>query len=388
MPLALYALALAAFSIGTAEFVIAGLLPGLSSDLSVSIPTTGLLVTGYAVGVAIGGPILAILTARLPRKPMIVALMSFFVLGQVLCALAPSYSLLMAARVLVACGHGLFYGIATIGAASLVPPQRRGAALSLVLAGITVANILGVPGGTAIGNAFGWRMTFWAVGAVAIIATIAIAVLLPPDRRHDDNPASLAAEIRVLGHQEVLLSYVIIVLQITGALAFVTYQVPLLATVTGVPAEGAPLFLLLFGLGSIVGIFAGGRLADWKLMPSLIGILLLQTCFLATMLLAMHTPVTMGINMFIAGAVGFAFNTPVQSRILHAAREAPNLAATLVSTAFNIGIAAGAFVGAAMLNAGIGYQYLPVVGIVCSLVATGVAALSWMLERRATLVPA
>jgi DHA1 family inner membrane transport protein len=211
---------------------------------------------------------------------------------------------------------------------------------------------------------------------------------LPADRGHDEKTVSLAAEIRVLGRQQVLLSYLIITLQMIGALSFVTYQVPLLAEITGVPPESAPLFLLLFGIGSIVGIFSGGRLADWKLMPSLIAILLLQVFFQATMLFAMHAPVPMAINMFLIGAAGFAFNSPVQSRILHAAHEAPNLAATLVSTAFNIGIAAGAFVGAAMLSAGIGYQYLPVVGILCSLAAAGVAALSWSLDYRQAPLPA
>src|SRR5688500_6742751 len=183
MPIALFALALAAFSIGTTEFVINGILPVLSADLSVSIPTAGLLVTGYAAGVAVGGPIIAMLVARFPRKPVIVALTAVFTLGQVLCALAPDYGLLLVARLVSAAARGVCFGVGSVAVAHLVPPERRGAALSLFIGGITVANILGVPGGTAIGNAFGWRATFWCIAGLAALATIAIAVLLPQDKQ-------------------------------------------------------------------------------------------------------------------------------------------------------------------------------------------------------------
>ena len=388
MPIALYALALAAFSIGTAEFIIAGLLPDLSSDLAVSIPTAGLLVTAYAVAVAIGGPILAIATARLPKKPMIVALLAFFAVGQALCALAPSYPVLVAARILVACGHGLFYGIASVAVAELVPIERRGAALSLFLGGITVANVLGVPGGTAIGNAFGWRMSFWAVGAVALVATVLVARLLPSAKARHEHGVSVRTEFRALAHQQVYLSYLLIGLTMVGAISYATYQVPLLMGVTGIALTSTPLYLVIGGVGTICGIYAGGRLADWKLMPSLVAILLLQAVLYLIMLWTMHYPVLMAINMFLTGAAGFGFNSPVQSRILTAARAAPNLAATLVSTAFNIGIALGAFVGAVWIDHGLGYDRLPLVGIVCSLAAAGVAALSWSLDRRQALVTA
>jgi DHA1 family inner membrane transport protein len=385
MPFAIYALSLAAFSIGTAEFIIAGILPDLSHDLSVSIPTAGLLVTFYAAAVAIGGPVLALLTAKFPKKPMIIGLLSVFAIGQGLCALAPSYPVLVSARVFVACWHGLFYGIASVAVAELVPLKRRGAALSLFLGGITIANVLGVPGGTAIGNAFGWRMSFWAVGAVAIVATLLVAWALPPGKTRHEHAASVRTEIAVLARQQILLSYLLIGIAMVGAISYATYQVPLLMNVTGIALSATPLFLVIAGVGTIIGIYVGGRLADWKLMPSLIGVLLAQAALYATMLVSMHFPVLMAINMFLTGAAGFGFNSQVQSRILTAAHEAPNLAATLISTAFNIGIALGALVGALWIDHGLGYEHLPLVGVVCALAAAGVAVVSWSLDRKSAL---
>jgi DHA1 family inner membrane transport protein len=387
MPVALLALSLAAFAIGTAEFIIAGILPDLSSDFGVSIPTAGLLVTGYAVAVAIGGPILALLTAHLPRKPMIVGLLAVFAVGQALCALAPSYPLLMAARVFVACGHGLFYGIASVAAADLVPRKRRGTALALFLGGITVANVLGVPAGTAIGNAFGWRWAFWAIGGFALAATLLVAWLLPPGRPRHEEGSSIRAEIAALGHQQVYLSYLLTAIFMTGAIAFSTYQVPLMTRVTGIPLAYTSYFLVISGIGTIVGIYCGGRAADWRLMPSLISVLVIQALAAAIMLVAMHNPVTMVVGIFLTGALGFASNAPIQKRILEAAGRAPNLAATLISTAYNIGIALGAWVGALWIDHGLGYETLPVASILCSLVAAGLAIFSWSLERRRTLVP-
>jgi len=381
MPIALYTLSLAAFAIGTAEFIIAGILPDLSADFAVSIPAAGLLVTAYATAVAIGGPIFALLTAHLPRKPMIVFLLAFFTVGQALCAVAPSYPWLMAARIFVACGHGLFYGIASIAAADLVPAEKRGTALSMFLGGITVANVLGVPIGTAIGNALGWRWSFAAIGLFGLAATILVALLLPPGRTQHEAGTTVRKELAALNHQQVYLSYVVICLVMVGALTFATYQVPVLINVTGVAQQWTPLYLVIGGIGTIVGIYLGGRGADWKLMPSLLAILLGQACVAALMLLAMHQPIAMALTMFISGGLGFAFNSPVSSRILHAARVAPNLASTLVSTAFNIGIAAGAWVGALWIDHGLGYELLPVVGIACSLAAAATAALSWRLDH-------
>jgi DHA1 family inner membrane transport protein len=382
MPIGLLALSLAAFSVGTGEFIIAGILPDLSADFGVGIPTAGLLVTVYAIAVAIGGPILAMVTSSLPRKPLIVFLLAIFALGQAFCALAPSYSWLMAGRVFTACSHGLFFGTGSVAAMDLVAPQKRGMAMASFLGGITVANVFGIPGGTAIGNAFGWRWTFCAVGACGLAALGLVAQLLPQDPKRHEIRVSLGAEFRALNHHQVYLSYLVIVLTMVGALAFATYQVPAMIAVSGIPLDRTPLYLVISGIGAIIGIYAGGRAADWKLMPSMMTILLAQACASVLLTLAMPLALPMAIGMFISNATFWALNAPVQSRILGAARAAPHLASTLVSTAYNIGIGGGAWIGGLWINDGFGYQSLPVVAVVCSLLAAVVAAVSWMLDRR------
>jgi DHA1 family inner membrane transport protein len=383
----LLVLTFAAFAIGTSEFIVAGILPNLAVDFGVSIPTAGLLVTGYAIAVAVGGPILAILTAKLPRKPLIVFLLAAFSAGQVLCALAPSYAWLMAGRVFSACSHGLFFGAGSVAAIDLVPERRRGMAMALFLGGITVANLMGVPAGTAIGNALGWRWSFWAVGAGGVAAALLSAWWLPPGRSHAENGASLKDEFAALNHQQVYLSYLLIFFAILGSLAFATYQVPLMIAVTGLSQAETPLYLVIAGVGAVIGIYAGGRFADWKLMPSLLTILLGQSAAAAILLIAMWRPGAMAVALFVSSAVNWALNAPVQSRILSAARRAPHLASTLISTAYNIGIAAGAWVGALWIGLGPGYASLPVVAVVASLLAAGVAGLSWALEFRVRAVP-
>lgn len=378
MPIAIYALALAAFAIGTTEFIVSGILPEVSADLAVSIPTAGLLVTGYAAGVAVGGPILALLTARVPYKPMILILMLIFALGQVLCAFAPDYGMLLAARLVSACGHGVFFGIAALAVARLVPQEKRGAALALFIGGITIANILGLPGGTAIGQAFGWRMTFAAIAVLALLATAAIAYTLPPGKPGDAPAASLRVQGTQLRHPQVFSSYLIIVLVMIGSVSFSTYQVPLLIDITGVPPQDIPYYLLLAGAGAVAGIYLGGRLTDWNLAPSLVGVLCAQVVSNAALLLSVHSPVAMAINLFLGSCAGFAFSTPIQVRILNAARAAPNLAATLISAAYNIGIAGGALLGAMLLSAGLSYALLALVGVV----ASGLAALAAILTSR------
>ena len=382
MPLAIYALALAAFAIGSAEFIISGILPALAADLAVSIPTAGLLVTAYAIGVAIGGPILSVLTARFPPKPILVIVMSLFAVANVLCAIAPDYGLLLVARLLSAAVHGLFFGAGNVVVVKLVPPEKRGAAFSLFISGITVANLLGLPGGSAIGLAFGWRVTFLAVAALGAIAALVLIARLPAAKAEDQQQASFRTQLRELRHQQVYLSFLTIALVMIGALAFGAYQVPIMLNVTRLNPEIIPLYLLLGGVGSVLGIYLGGRATDWKPMPSLIAVLLLQALLYFTMLFAMHDKVWMTVNLFASSIVGFAFSTPLQARVLAAAHAAPNLASALVSTAFNIGIAAGAFIGAALLTAGVSYADLPAVGVVSAVCAAATAALSYWLERR------
>jgi len=383
MPIAIYALALAAFAIGTAEFIISGILPPLAADLSVTIPTAGLLVTAYAIGVAIGGPVLSLLTARLPLKPVMLVIMVVFAVSQVLCAFAPDYGMLLAARILSSAVHGTFFGAGGVIVTRLVPVLQRGAAVSLVIGGITVANLLGLPGGTAIGVAFGWRATFLAVAALSLVAVAALVWKLPRLPGAEPLTAGFRQQVRALRHHQVWLSYLTIITVMVGVIAFATYQVPMMIRITKVDPEMVPLFLLLGGVGSVLGIYAGGQAADWKAMPSLTVVLVLQSVsFFALAAFSLYDPVYLAPNLFLGGVLGFAFSTPLQARVMHAAREAPNLASSLIATAFNIGIAIGAFLGAVLLNAGVSLGDLPAVGSVTALIAAGLAGLGWALDRR------
>jgi len=386
VPIALLALTLSTFAICTAEWGIAGLLPSLSNDLQISIPTAGLLVSFYALGVAVGGPILAIVTARFPNRLVLLAFMCLFVVGNGLCALAPNYTLLVIARVVVACGHGLFFGIATIVATRLLP-ERQGFAVSMLFTGFTLAQLLGVPIGTAIGNAFGWRATFWSVGAAGALATVALAALLPPTEPQAGGRTSAADEIRALNNQQVYLTYLAVALLITGSLSLSTYLVPLMTDITHIPLGQTPWYLLIIGAGGLVGNLVGGRLADWKLMPTLVAIFFGQGVLQLGLVLTSGAPLLLGMNFFVMSVVGTSFGAHVTKRILHGARAAPNLASTLSNTAFNIGIAAGAWIGGTALSAGLTYDQLPWLPFVFDSAAGGVVVISWLLDRREAAAP-
>lgn len=386
MPIAIYALALAAFAVGSAEFVISGILPPLAEDLAVTIPVAGLLVSAYAIGVAVGGPVLTVFTSRFSQRNVLIGLMIVFSIAQVLCAIAPDYGLLLMARLLSACAHGVFFGAGNVVVVGLVPPERRGAAFSLFISGITVANLLGLPGGSAIGLNFGWRIPFLAVAALGAIAAVVLFFKLPRDKRQEgERHATFGEQVRELRHQEVWLSYLTITLVMIGALAFGTFQVPIMLNVTRLHPDIIPIYLLVGGIGSMLGIYLGGRGTDWKPMPTLLVVLLLQALLYFTMLFAMHDKVWMTVNLLGTSILGFAFSTPLQARVIAAAHTAPNLASSLISTAFNIGIAGGAFIGAMLLSAGVSYADIPAVGVVTSLCAAGTAYLSWWLERRGAL---
>ena len=387
MPLAVFALALAAFCIGSTEFIVSGILLSVSTDLGVTVPTAGLLVTGYAAGVAVGGPILGLLLTRMPLKPAILGVMVVFAIGQLLCAFAPSYNLLLGARLISACGHGVFFGVASVAISQLVPADRRGAALSLFVGGITVANILGLPGGTAIGNAFGWRAPFLCIAALALLSVVAVFFALPGRTKGEEAAdAKLKLQAQQLLHQEVWLSYLTIAILMVGQLAFGTFQVAILTDVTGIDlATMVPIFLLIGGAGAVTGIWIGGKGADWNPTATMLIIIAGQLVCFVLLLPAVHNAPAAAIMLFISSLFGFGFSTPMQVRILNAAKAAPRLAATLVSTAYNVGIAAGAFLGASLLNAGVDYALLPAAGIVSSVLAGGVALLSVRLARRPIL---
>ncbi|SDX84717.1 MFS transporter, DHA1 family, arabinose polymer transporter [Collimonas sp. OK242] len=379
LSLPLFALAVAAFGIGTTEFVIMGLLPDVARDLGVTIPAAGMLVTGYALGVTIGAPIVAIATANMPRRAALLSLIGLFIIGNVLCALSPNYTVLMLARVVTAFCHGAFFGIGSVVAAGLVAPNRRAQAIALMFAGLTLANVLGVPFGTALGQQLGWRSTFWAVTVIGVLAAIALALWLP--KKIEMQKTSLLQEFAVLKDKQVLMVLGISALASASLFSVFTYITPILEDVTGLTPHAVTLVLLVFGLGLTVGSALGGKLADWRLMPSLIGFLVALAVILTVFTLTMRTPLPAVITIFIWGVLAFAIVPPLQMLVVERASAAPNLASTLNQGAFNLGNASGAWFGGMAISAGFQLTTLPYVGVMVVVLALGLTLWSAAIER-------
>lgn len=369
--LPILALAVASFGIGTTEFVIMGLLPEVARDFGVTIPQAGHLVSGYALGVVIGAPIVAMATAPLPRKAALLALMAVFTLGNLACALAPSYDWLMAARVATAFAHGAFFGIGAIVARNLVPREKRTQAVSLMFAGLTLANVLGVPLGTALGQALGWRSTFWAVVGIGLAAGAAIALALPggmPGTR-----GGLAKEFRALGRWPVLRPMLVSTLSSVSFFTVFTYIAPFLLTVTHLTPGGVTGALFAAGLGLTIGNLASGWLADRSLMRTVLGSFIGLIVVLAAFgLVAPYAGPALAVLVLWSG-LAFALVSPLQVWVVEAASDAPNLASTLNQGAFNLGNALGAWLGGTALTLGAGYSELPALAAVVSLLGLGLA---------------
>lgn len=377
---ALLALAAAAFGIGTTEFVIMGLLPEIGRSLDVSIPQAGQLVSGYALSVTIGSPIMAILMGRFPRRKSLLALMAIFILGNGLCALAGSYNTLLAARIFTALAHGTFFGIGAIVAAEVVPKHQRAMAISLMFSGLTLANVLGVPLGTLLGQAYGWRMTFWAVCIIGLIAFVALIIWVPNVRQ--GRRPRLRREIAAIGHPQVLLAMAASVLCSAALFSVFTYITPLLEHVTGISPHGVSIALLLFGVGITLGNLAGGRAADWRLMPAIMGMLCVLILIQALFTVTSASPIPAVITMMVWGGLAFGVGAPLQMRVVDQGRAAPSLASTLNQSAFNLGNALGASIGGLLVSAGVGYAELPWFGSLMSLLALGTVFYATWLEKR------
>lgn len=373
------ALAVAAFGIGTSEFIIMGLLPNLAQDFQISIPKAGVLVTGYALSVTIGAPIVAIATARLERKLALMLLMGVFTLGNIACAIAPGYNLLFAARVLTALCHGAFFGIGSVVAANLVPRNHRAQAIAIMFSGLTLANVLGVPAGTALGQALGWRSAFWAIVPIGLIAATTLFFLLP---KQSAGTGGLLHEFRVLRKPQVLLVLAMSVLTSASLFCVFTYIAPTLEAVTLVSPHIVTLTLLLFGVGITLGNYFGGTLSDWRPMFFLVAALLVLIATLIALYFAEPDAVATIIMVLVWGAVQFAAGAPLQSRIVDQAAAAPNLASTLNQGAFNLGNATGASLGGLMLTAGYSYRQLPIASAFVTLLTLGLALLSAKLDRK------
>jgi MFS transporter, DHA1 family, inner membrane transport protein len=389
MPVALYALAAGAFGIGVTEFVIMGLLLEVSADLGVSISAAGLLISGYALGVVAGAPVLTAATAGWPRKTVLLGLMLVFTLGNAACALAPDYWTLMAARVLTAFAHGTFFGVGSVVATSLVTPNKKASAIAVMFTGLTVANILGVPFGTWLGQALGWRATFWAVALVGLVAFAVIAVLVPRDGAPEER-RSLTSDLAVLGRPQVLLGLATTVLGWVGVFALFTYIAPILTRITGFSEAAVSPILLVFGVGLVAGNLIGGRLADRWLMPTLLGSLAALAVVLAAMTFAAHDRVAAVVFISLFGAAAFATVPPLQMWVLDSAEGAgQSFAASFNIGAFNLGNAVGAWLGGAVIDRGPGLGALPWVAALAPFGAFLLAAWSRRLDarRRRTVTP-
>lgn len=382
LSLPLFALFLATFGIGTTEFSVVGLLPEIATDLGVSIPKAGLLVSGYAIGVAVGGPVLVILTASLSRKVSLLLLVGVFVFGHVCSALAPSYGTLMAARILASVSHASFLGIAAVVAAGTVPPNRSARAVSMVWLGFSAASLFGVPAGTALGSALGWRSTFWAIAAIGAISASAIAVWIPSGGKGERT--NLAVEIRALVAPQVLLAMAMSLLVCATAFSVFTFVAPLLATETSISAAALPGMLFLFGVGGTVGLLSGGRLGDWRPMPAIIIMFVAQAALYLTFIAVIKIPALVGAVMIAWGFLFLAPCVPLQTRVVMKASEGPNLASTLNQSAFNVGNAVGPLAGAITLSSGVAFKWLPLLGAILAMAGAGVGVFAFIVERRTT----
>ncbi|MFG1640874.1 MFS transporter [Amycolatopsis sp. NPDC049252] len=380
MPAALLALAISAFGIGTTEFVIMGLLPEVAGDFGVSIPSAGLLISGYALGVVVGAPVLTALASRVPRKTVLVSLMGLFIAGNVLSALAPSYGLLMTGRVVAALSHGAFFGVGSVVAASLVAPAKQASAIAMMFTGLTVANVLGVPAGTALGQAFGWRSTFWVVSALGVAGAIGILALVPHQK--PEPGAGLRGELAVFRRPQVWLALAMTALGFAGVFASFTYIAPMMTEVAGFSSGAVTWLLVLFGAGLFAGNLLGGKAADRRLMPSLYVILAALALVLVVFVFTAHAKVPAAITIVLFGAAGFATVPPLQARVMAKAEGAPALASAANIAAFNLGNAGGAWLGGQAIGAGLGYTAPNWIGAVLAAAGLAVALVSGLLDRR------
>ncbi|MCK0208000.1 MFS transporter [Starkeya koreensis] len=388
MPLALFALTIAAYAIGTTEFVIVGLLPTVAADLHIDLPLAGLIVSVYALGVTFGAPVLTALTGRVPRKPLLMGLMALFVAGNAAAALSPSYETLLVARVLSAFAHGVFFSVGATIAADLVPADRRASAIALMFMGLTVAIVTGVPLGTFIGQSFGWRATFWAVSGLGVVAFLAIAALLPASLSRP-APARLLDQLRVLGSGRLLIVYGMTALGYGGTFVAFTYLASILEHITGFAASSVSLLLVVYGLAIAAGNIAGGKVADRDPVRALTLIFLAQALVLALFTFTAVSPWLTLPTLAALGFLSFANVPGLQIYVVELAKKvrpgAVDVASALNIAAFNLGIAIGAWVGGLVVASPLGLGATPWVGALLVAGALGLTIWSGMLDRRETL---
>ncbi|MER5751285.1 MFS transporter [Streptomyces sp. NPDC002088] len=381
MPLALLALAVGAFGIGTTEFVMMGLLPEVADDLHISIPSAGHLVSAYALGVVIGAPLLAAVTARMSRRTVLIGLMGLFVAGNALSAFAPDYHYLLAARFLSGLPHGAFFGVGAVVATTMVAPERKARSVSLMFLGLTVANIAGVPVATLMGQHLGWRATFLGVSAIGLVAIASLALLIPHDHTH--APATgLRGELAALKSVSVWLALGTTVAGFGALFSAYSYITPMLTDAAGYADSSVTLLLALFGVGATVGNLLGGRLADHAMRRTLFGGLASLVVVLAAFPLLMRTEWSAGLAVVLLGVAAFVTGSPLQLMVMEKASAAPSLASSANQAAFNLANAGGAWIGGLALAAGFGVTSPAVAGAGLAVLGLAVAAVSYAVDVR------
>ncbi|WP_435241029.1 MFS transporter [Streptomyces cucumeris] len=385
MPLALLALAVSAFGIGTTEFVMMGLLPNVADDLGTSVPTVGYLVSAYALGVVVGAPLLTALGSRVPRKRMLVLLMALFTVGNLASALAPSFGSLVAARVLAGLPHGAFFGVGAVVAARLVAEERRARAVATMFLGLTIANIVGVPVATLLGQHLGWRATFLVVAGIGVVAMAAIARLVPQVPL--DQHGGLRRELGALRDRQVLLGLLTAVFGFAGVFAVYSYLASMMTEVTGFAESSVTVVLALFGIGMTLGALAAGPLTDRALRPTLYGSLAALAVVLVVFDVTVHIKWAALATVVVLGAVGFMTTTPLQMLVMNKARSAPTLASASNHSAFNLANAGGAWLGGVAIAAGWGWTSPTLVGAALAVIGLAIAVTAGFLDRAAPEEP-
>jgi DHA1 family inner membrane transport protein len=381
--LAVLALALGGFGIGTTEFVAMGLLPDIASTLKITEPTAGHVISAYALGVVVGAPLIAALTARVPRKTLLLTLMAVFTLGNLASVLAPSYPTLMVARFVAGLPHGAYFGVAALVAAHLMGPQNRAKAVAHVMCGLTVATVLGVPIASWLGQTLGWRSAFGLVVAIGLVTVAALSVWLPAQLRTMQSTSPLT-ELGALKRIQVWLALLVGMIGFGGMFAVYTYISTTMTDVAGLPRALVPLALMVFGLGMVFGNLIGGRLADQSVIRALYLSLGALGVVLAVFVLASHNSLTALMVLFGIGAAGSAVAPALQTRLMDVAHGAQTLAAALNHSSLNIGNATGAWVGGVVIAAGYGYSAPAAAGALLAAAGLMVLTVSVLLQRRAT----
>ncbi|WP_373377737.1 MFS transporter [Cupriavidus nantongensis] len=357
---ALLALAIGAFGIGTTEFAPMGLLPVIAEGVDVSIPTAGMLITAYAIGVMVGAPVMTLLFSRFGKRAALMALMAIFTIGNLLSALAPGYATLLASRLVTSLNHGAFFGLGAVVAASVVPKDKQASAVATMFMGLTIANIGGVPAATWIGQQVGWRLAFAGTAVLGLVAIVALWLALPQGER--GTPPDVRRELAVLTRPNVLLALATTVLGAGAMFTLYTYIAPVLAELTGASGSFVTFALVLIGVGFTIGNHVGGRLADWSLDGASRIVLSALAVIMLVLPFAFAHHVTAALGLLLWGAATFAVVPPVQMRVMEAAAEAPGLASSINVGAFNLGNALGAALGGGVISLGLGYRAVPVAG--------------------------